>query len=119
MQKADRDLSDEIQGIGCLYIDIFSCTPIIVPEREINMTRKELKIYLKDHLVPARLYDLKSNHKNRLCMEKAKNGYDIYFSDHKEKIGLLHFATESEACQRMKEEISKLMVSLYGLSFVG
>ena len=82
------------------------------------MTTKELKSYLKDHLVPDRLYDLKSNHKNRLCMEKAKNGYEIYFSDHKEKVGLLHFATESEACQCMKEEISKLMVSLYGLSFV-
>ena len=83
------------------------------------MTTKELKSYFKEHLVPERLYHLKGNHKNRICLEKCREGYEVYFSDRKQKVGLLHFATENEACQRMKEEIRKMMVSLYGLSFAG
>ncbi|MDO4285782.1 MAG: hypothetical protein Q4C60_10680, partial [Eubacteriales bacterium] len=75
------------------------------------MTIKELKRDLKEHFVPKNLYHLNGNHKNRICLEKAKDGYEIYFSDHKQKVGLLHFATENEACQRMKEEVRKMLLS--------
>ncbi len=82
------------------------------------MTVKELKAFFKEHLVPSNLYALKGgNHKNRLVMGRSENGWDVYFSDKKQKIGLMHFATESEACQRMKEEVLKLMEQVYGISW--
>ena len=69
------------------------------------MTVKDLKKFFKEHLVPANVYSFKGgNHK-------------IYFSDKKKKIGLMQFASESEACQRMKEEVLKLMEQVYGLSW--
>lgn len=82
------------------------------------MTVKELKVFFQEHLVPSSLYALKGgNHKNRLVMGKSGTGWDIYFSDKKNKVGIMHFATESEACQRMKEEVLKLMEQIYGLSW--
>ena len=47
----------------------------------------------------------------------TKKGWEIYFSDRKNKIGLMQFASESEACMRMKEEVLKLMEQVYGLSW--
>lgn len=86
------------------------------------MTVKELKKFFKNHLVPSRLYKLKGgNHKNRICIarNKKKQEWEVYFSEGKTKIGLMQFATESEACQRMKEEVCKVMEQLYGVSWKG
>ena len=84
------------------------------------MTVKELKKFFKDHLVPSRLYHMKGgHHKNRICINSDKEGWEVYFSERKTKIGLMRFATESEACQRMKEEVCKVMEQLYGLSWKG
>lgn len=83
-----------------------------------NMTVKDLKKFFKEHLVPANVYSFKGgSHKNRICMGRTKKGWEIYFSDKKKKIGLMQFASESEACQRMKEEVLKLMEQVYGLSW--
>lgn len=84
------------------------------------MTVKELKRFFKKHLVPSRLYKMKGgNHKNRICISREKNGWDVYFSEGKNRIGLMHFNTESEACLRMKEEVRKVMEQVYGLSWKG
>jgi hypothetical protein len=81
------------------------------------MTQKELKLFFKEHLVPKKLYSLKGNHKNRVCMEASNGGWDVYFSDNKNKIGLMHFTSESDACASMAEEIKKIMQSFYGLTW--
>ena len=84
------------------------------------MTVKELKKFFKDHLVPARLYNMKGgHHRNRICISNDRDGWEVYFSEGKAKIGLMRFATESEACQRMKEEVCKVMEQIYGLSWKG
>ena len=84
------------------------------------MTVKELKKFFKDHLVPSHLYNMKGgHHRNRICIANDKNGWQVYFSEGKEKIGLMQFATESEACQRMKDEVCKVMEQNYGLSWKG
>ena len=85
------------------------------------MTVKELKVFFKEHLVPSHLYNLKGGtHGGRICLGKNRqNSWEVYFSEKKNKIGLMQFATESEACQRMKEEVCKVMEQLYGLSWKG
>ncbi len=84
------------------------------------MTAKELKKFFKEHLVPSSMYNLKGgNHTNRICLAKSKNGWEVYFSEKKNKIGLMQFATESEACLRMKEEVCKVMEQIYGVSWRG
>ncbi len=81
------------------------------------MNTKELKDFFKTHLVPNKLYKLDGKQNKRICMEKNGNGWDIYFCDGNNKIGLIHVKTEFEACRVMKEEIRKLMVSLYGVTW--
>lgn len=86
------------------------------------MTVKELTKFFKAHLVPSRLYNMKGgHHRNRICISesKGKPGWEVYFSEGKSKIGLMRFATEGEACQRMKEEVCKVMEQIYGLSWKG
>ena len=82
------------------------------------MNIKELQSYFKEHLVPSHLYALKGSRKGRICLNRSADGWDIYFDDHRDKIGLMHFATETEACLRMKEEVGKVMEAVYGLRFV-
>lgn len=81
------------------------------------MTTRELRQYFKDHLVPTRLYHLRGAHHNRICMEQVADGWNIYYAERHNKVGLLHFATESEACEAMREQIGKVMQALYGLQF--
>lgn len=81
------------------------------------MTTRELRTYFEEHLVPARLYDLKKAHNKRLCMEQVQDGWNVYYADKKDKVGLLHFVTESEACLAMREEVNKVMRALYGVTF--
>ncbi len=81
------------------------------------MTRKELHKFFKEHMVPSKYYSLKGNHKNRICLEQAKDGWEVYFSDKKQKVGLLHFKSEEDACTGMKSELQKIMEQVYGLTF--
>lgn len=81
------------------------------------MTTRELHQYLKDHLVPNRLYHLKGARNNRICMEQVADGWNIYYAERKDKVGLLHYVTESEACQAMIEQINSVMRALYGVQF--
>ena len=81
------------------------------------MTGKELKKFFKDHLVPSSLYKIGGNHKNRICMKKGKNGWDVYFSEDKQKVGLLRFGDEESACRAMMNEIRKLMEVMYGVTW--
>ena len=73
------------------------------------MTVKELKAFFKEHLVPSRLYNLKG----------GSHGWEVYFSEKKKKIGLMQFATESEACQHMMDEVRKVMEQVYGVTWKG
>ena len=57
------------------------------------MTVKELKKFFKDHLVPSHLYNMKGgHHRNRICIANDKNGWQVYFSEGKEKIGLMQLS---------------------------
>lgn len=82
------------------------------------MTGKELKLFLEHHLVPAKLYKIGGQHHHRICMKKSRDGWDVFFSEKKEKVGLLHFKDEASACRSMKEEIRKLMELVYGVTWV-
>lgn len=82
------------------------------------MTVKEPQQYFKEHLVPKNLYKLDGNHRGRICMEHKGDSWNVYFSDRREKVGLLRFASESEACAAMKRQIEKLMEAVYGIAFV-
>lgn len=86
-------------------------------ENGVYMTIKDLKIFLKEHMVPNKFYSLNGNHKNRICLEKSQAGWEIYFSDKKDKVGLLLFHSEDDACLRMKDELRKLMEQVYGLTW--
>ena len=81
------------------------------------MNTKELKAYFDEHLVPSKLYKIGGSHKNRICLDKTENGWAVYFQDQKEKIGVLNFVDEASACNRMKDELRKLMEQLYGITF--
>ena len=81
------------------------------------MTGKELKKFFKEHLVPDKLYKIGGEHNRRICMEKVQNGWDVFFSEKKKKIGLMHFNDEESACASMKNEIRKLMESMYGITW--
>ncbi len=81
------------------------------------MNAQELKSYLEEHLVPSKLQKICGSHKNRICMDKTENGWAVWFQDKKEKIGVLNFVDEASACNRMKDEVRKLMEQLYGLTW--
>ncbi|MBQ1311028.1 MAG: hypothetical protein IIY55_04185 [Blautia sp.] len=82
------------------------------------MTGQELKEYFQEHLVPSKLYKIGGKHHNRICLQKSGSGWDVFFSEHKEKIGLTHYEDEASACRGMKDEIRKAMEVLYGMTFV-
>ncbi|MDO4475833.1 MAG: hypothetical protein Q4B59_03530 [Lachnospiraceae bacterium] len=82
------------------------------------MSGKELREFFEEHLVPSKLYKIGGHHKNRICLEQEKQGdWVVYFSDKKDRVGLMHFASEEEACSRMKDEVRKLMELMYGLTW--
>ena len=81
------------------------------------MTGKELKKYFKEHLVPDGLYKIGGSHNHRICMDQDSEGWNVYFSEHKQKVGLLHFNDEESACAAMKNEIRKLMEVMYGVTW--
>ena len=81
------------------------------------MTTKELKKYFEDHLVPSKLYKIGGHHKNRICLDKTADGWAVFFPDNKDRIGVLNFVDEASACNRMKDELRKLMEQLYGITW--
>ena len=81
------------------------------------MTGKELKTFFEEHLVPSGLYKIGGSHNRRICMDRDSNGWNVYFSDHKQKVGLLSFPDEESACAAMKNEIRKLMEVMYGVTW--
>ena len=82
------------------------------------MTREDLGRFFKEHLVPEKFYKIGGKHNNRICMEKTENGWDVYFSEKKDKVGVIHYNDEASACKGMKNEVRKLMELIYGLTWV-
>ncbi len=82
------------------------------------MTVNELKTFFKDHLVPSKLYDFGKGHEGRICMTRNGDFWEVYFMDHKEKVGLMKFADENSACLKMKEELRKIMESIYEVTWL-
>ena len=82
------------------------------------MTAAELQDFLKEHLVPSKLYKIGKNHDGSICLTKSGDEWELYFSDHKEKVGLMRFTDENAACLKMKDELRKIMESVYGLTWV-
>ena len=81
------------------------------------MTMKELKDFFKEHRVPSSLYKLGGNHNHRICIEQCDGEWEVFFSEKKQKTGLMRFDSEESACSRMKDEIRKLMELMYGLTW--
>ncbi|MBE5825767.1 MAG: hypothetical protein E7307_03930 [Butyrivibrio sp.] len=81
------------------------------------MNTKELKKYLKQHLVPSKLYKIGGAHKNRICMDRTEKGWAVFFQDKKDRVGVMNFVDEASACKFMKDELRKLMEQLYGLTW--
>ena len=50
-------------------------------------------------------------------MDRAGDQWEVYFSDHKQKVGILRFGDEQSACLGMKDELRKLMEQMYGVSW--
>ena len=82
------------------------------------MTTKELKKFFKEHLVPSKLYKIGKKHDGRICMTKEGKTWEVYFMDHKEKVGLMKFSDENSACLRMKDELRKIMESIYEITWM-
>lgn len=81
------------------------------------MTAKELKHFFKEHLVPSKLYKIGKKRDGRICLTKSKGVWEVYFFDHKKKIGLMSYDDENSACQSMKEELRKIMESIYEITW--
>ena len=81
------------------------------------MTADELKMFLKQHRVPGKYYKIGGNHNHRICLEKVENGWEVFFSDNRKKVGLTHYIDEASACAGMKREMRKLMELLYGMTW--
>ena len=89
-----------------------------IRDKEVNiMTVKELRTFLNEHLVPSKLYKIGGHHNKRICLEKAGDGWDLYFSEKKRRIGVMHFKDEGSACAGMKNELRKMMELMYGLTW--
>lgn len=82
------------------------------------MTAKELKHFFKEHLVPSKLYKIGKRRDGRVCLTKKDGIWEVYFFDHKEKIGLMRFTDENSACQSMMNELRKIMESVYEITFI-
>lgn len=81
------------------------------------MNSKELQNFFKEHLVPSKLYKLNGAHNGRICMAKSGDKWEVFFADHKNKVGTMQFRDEQSACAGMKNELRKLMEQMYGVSW--
>ena len=77
------------------------------------MTISELKNYLTEHFVPAKLYQIGGESDGSICLEKVNGIWEIFFCEGARKIGTMIFKDESSACARMLQEISKVMRLVY------
>ena len=81
------------------------------------MTLKDLRLFFKEHNVPSKLYKLGGKHNHRICIDKCDNTWEVFFSEKKNKTGLMRFDSEESACRSMKDEVRKLMEMMYGLTW--
>ena len=81
------------------------------------MYTRELKKFFKGHLVPSHLYHMNGRKNGRICLDKTKEGWEVYFSDHKMKVGTMLYKDEQSACDGMKDEIRKMMEQIFGISW--
>ncbi len=81
------------------------------------MTANELKQFLKQHRVPGRYYKIGGRHNHRICMEKTDSGWEVFFSDNRDKVGLSKYLDEASACNGMKHEMKKLMEQMHGMTW--
>ncbi|MBO5985271.1 MAG: hypothetical protein J6Q02_00540 [Lachnospiraceae bacterium] len=77
------------------------------------MTIAELKDYMSEHLVPAKLYLIGGESDGRICLEKLGDRWAVFFCEGKKKIGTIFFKDETSACMRMLREVSKVMELVY------
>ena len=77
------------------------------------MTISELKNYLSEHFVPAKLYQIGGESDGSICLEKVNDLWEIFFCEGARKIGTMIFKDENSACARMLQEISKVMRLVY------
>ena len=71
------------------------------------MTEEELKKQLDAIGVPDDLYSLLIGgfQNEAYCLIKNEDGWEVYYSERGEKSDIQQFASESEACEYMLEEL--------------
>lgn len=77
------------------------------------MTIAELKNYLTEHLVPAKLYQIGGASNGRICLNKANDLWEVFFCEEARKVGTISFQDENSACARMLSELAKVMDLVY------
>lgn len=77
------------------------------------MTIAELKNFLSEHFVPAKLYQIGGESDGCICLEKVNDLWEVFFLEGTRKIGTLIFKDENSACSRMLREVSKVMKLVY------
>lgn len=82
------------------------------------MTSKDVRNFLKEHLVPAKLYKVGGEKKGRICLEKTGDGWEVFYRDKKDRVGAIYYQDEESACRGMLSEIRKFMECAYGVTWV-
>lgn len=80
------------------------------------MNITELKKYLTDHLVPAKLYQIGGACNGKICLEKIGGLWEVFFCDKGSKFCTTSFADEQTACAGLLRELSKVMEIVYDVS---
>lgn len=77
------------------------------------MNITELKTYLAEHLVPAKLYQIGSACDGRICLEKMGELWEVFFCEKGRKFCTSLFQDEQTACAALLRELSKVMEIAY------
>ena len=77
------------------------------------MTITELKNFLVDHLVPAKLYQIGGASDGKICLEEQNGLWEVFFCEKDNKFCTTSFRDEQSACARMLKELSKVMEIAY------
>ncbi len=72
------------------------------------MNITELKIRLFNEEVPHYMYSVcDGEEEQRVCLRESGGRWQVYYCEDGEKLDLMEFATESEACEELYKRVSE------------
>lgn len=75
------------------------------------MTKRELLQRLKNDNIPEYYYSLEGGLPNdKLCLDKTRTGWVVYYSEMGEKHQEVGFASEEDACEYFYKRIKEMIV---------